>query len=99
VGFDDAAAARVFDLVGGVPAAVNFLCQRALAEARRSSTATVDESVVETVARDLRLAPPSSTSGWLPILGTLTIFVLFVLAGAAVAALVFRDEVAMLMGQ
>jgi type II secretory pathway predicted ATPase ExeA len=99
VGFDDAAAARVFELVGGVPAAVNFLCQRALAEVRRSSTATIDESVVETVARDLRLAPPSAKSGWPPTLATLTILVLFVLAGAAAAAFVFRDQVAILMGQ
>ena len=99
VAFDDAAAARVFDLVGGVPAAVNFLCQRALAEGRRSSTATIDQSIVDTVARNLRLVSPSARSGWPQTLATLTILVVFILAGAAAAAFVFRDEVATLMGQ
>ena len=99
VEFDDAASERVFVLSGGVPAAVNFLCERALAEGRRTLTATIDESVVEAVARDLQLVPPSTRSEGVPTWATATALLLFVLAGAASAAFVFRDQVAALMGQ
>jgi general secretion pathway protein A len=96
--FDDAALSHLSKLSCGVPRLVNLLADRALAEAYRSSISVIDQAIVDTAATALDLAAtPSSQSklsGWL-LTGLL--FALLLLTGAAVAAYVFRSQLAAIL--
>jgi general secretion pathway protein A len=95
VEFDEDALDRVFDLSGGVPLAINRLCDAALASGRNSAAGVVTATLVDEAADTLGLAGAGSAAAkalYVAIVGV--IVVAFLLVGAAAAAWVFRDFVA-----
>lgn len=95
IDFDDAALSRLAELSCGVPRLVSLLGDRALAEGERSAISVIDQPIVEAAAEALDLAPPPSKARHTLLMG-LT-FALLLLAGAAVAAYVFRSQLAALL--
>lgn len=94
VEFDAAALARVHALTGGVPRAVNLICDRAMARGGEASAAVIDVALVDAAATDLDLsAPVAAASPALRFLLAGLAFILLMLAGAAAALWVFRADV------
>ena len=95
IDFDDAALSRLAELSCGVPRLVNLLADRALAEGERSAISVIDQPIVEAAAAALDMAPPRRKARQTLLMG-LT-FALLLLAGAAVAAYVFRSQLAAIL--
>ena len=100
VEFDDAAAARLYELTGGLPRSVNILCDRALALGFQASASVIDASMVSGAAEDLDITPPVvEASGAMQMIVAVVAFVALILAGAGGAAWVFRHDVARAVAQ
>ena len=99
VEFDETAAARVHELSGGVPGAINLLCDRTLEAGFKVSASLLDDQLVKTAAEDLDLSPPSSRSSWAQRAAIAAALLVLLLIGAAAAAFVFRSELSTLVGQ
>lgn len=94
VEFGVAALARIHELTAGVPRAVNLLCARAMARVYEVAATAIDVALVDAAAADLDLSVPaveSSPAVRLAFAGVA--FALLMLAGAAGALWVFRDDV------
>jgi general secretion pathway protein A len=96
VSFDDAAAARVRALTGGVPASVNALCDRALEIGHAEGVAELDAAVLEQAAEQLGLGT-GTRRRWTDAVIVLLVIVVFSAAGGSAAALLFRQRVAQLL--
>lgn len=95
VEFDEAAIDRIAALSGGVPRAVNRLCDRALAHGHQSSAGVITDALVDAAAEDLDLGGPLwRTSVVLGRVAAALFVGAFVIVGAATAAWVFRDALA-----
>ena len=95
VDFDAAAITRIYDLSGGLPRTVNVLCDRALSRGFQASASVIDATTIDGAAEDLDVtAPVAETPGAPSRVVAGLLFVLLVLAGAAGATWVFRQDVA-----
>lgn len=97
--FDETAAARVYELSGGVPRVINLLCARALEAGFRASATLLDDQLVEAAAEDLELSPHRSPSSWAQQAVMVVALLVLVLVGAAAAAFVFRSDLSALAGE
>ena len=90
--FDSDALARVHALSGGIPRAVNLLCDRALTMGQRASARSIDAGLVDAAARDLGLLPehPAGAS-WRGRLLVVIVLLTLMFAGAAGAGWMFRE--------
>jgi general secretion pathway protein A len=98
--FSEAAFARIAELSRGVPRVVNLLCAGALSHGSQASATVIDARLVDVAARDLDLALPAGyrrtlVRGLVIALASMAL----VLAGAAGAAWMFRDEAARVLQQ
>jgi general secretion pathway protein A len=94
VEFGVAALARIHQLTAGVPRAVNLLCARAMARAYEVAATAIDVALVDTAAADLDLSAPDAGSSTGVRLALAAVgFAFLILAGAAGALWVFRDDV------
>ncbi len=62
VEFDQTAAARVYEVSGGVPSVINLLCDRTLEEGAKVSASMLDGELVKAAAEGLELSLPSRSS-------------------------------------
>jgi general secretion pathway protein A len=99
VEFDQTAAARVYEVSGGVPRVINLLCDRTLEEGFKVSASVLDGELVKAAAEELQLSLPSSRSSWAHNAAMLAVLLLLVLIGAAAAAFVFRSDLSVLLDQ
>ncbi|HEV3061931.1 MAG TPA: AAA family ATPase [Vicinamibacterales bacterium] len=94
---DERAAARIFELSHGVPGIVNLICDRALAWGYEASAPAMTADLVDAAARDLNLGPASHRGrrvlGLTRRLAVVVVLAACVIAGAVVAAFLFRDAV------
>jgi general secretion pathway protein A len=98
VEFDQSAAARVYEVSGGVPRVINLLCDRALDEGFRVSASVLDGQLVKAAAEGLALSLPSSRSSWAHKAAIVAGLLVLILLGAAAAAFVFRSDLSALLG-
>jgi general secretion pathway protein A len=91
VELDASAVARLFEISRGVPQTVNQVCERALAHGHSASAAVITEEIIDAAAADFDLAPSPAFSGLGWRIAMAAALALFVVAGAAAAAWVFRD--------
>ena len=90
----DEALARIHRLSSGVPQVVNLLCDRALARAFAVTAAVIEAPTIDQAAEDLDLGEPRSPAQRVGVtLIWIAIVVLGMLAGAGLAAWLFRDAV------
>lgn len=95
VEFEEDALDCVFDLSGGVPLAINRLCDAVLATGRSSAAGVMTATLVDEAALGLGLAGVHSFAATaLTLVAFVLIVVACLLVGAAAAAWVFRDAVA-----
>ena len=99
VEFDQTAAARVYEVSGGVPRVINLLCDRTLEEGFKVSASVLDGELVKAAAEELELSLPSSRSSWARKAAMLAVLLVLVLIGAAAAAFVFRSDLSVLLGK
>ena len=99
VRFDQTAAARVYELSGGVPRVINLLCDRTLEEGFKVSASMLDGQLVKAAAEELELSLPSSRSSWAQKAAMLAALLVLILIGAAAAAFVFRSDLSVLLGK
>jgi general secretion pathway protein A len=100
VEFDDAAFERLNELSAGVPLVVNLLCDRALMLGYHASANGIGVSTINRAADDLDIRPPETGTGrMLRLMLNALVLVVLMLAGAAAAAVVFRDRVTQTVGQ
>jgi len=99
VEFDQTAAARVYEVSGGVPRVINLLCDRTLEEGFTVSANMLDGELVQAAAEALELSSPSSRSSWAQKVAMLVVLLVFTLIGAAAAAFAFRSEVSVLLDE
>ena len=93
VEFGVAALARIHELTAGVPRTVNLLCARAMARAYEVAATAIDVALVDAAATDLDLSAPAAASSPAVRLALAGLALLLMLAGAAGALWVFRDDV------
>jgi type II secretory pathway predicted ATPase ExeA len=94
VEFDESAVAELHAISGGIPRAINLICDRALAEGHRRLTSRIDALTIASAADDLDLmAPAFGVRSIVQRAALLVAFVALVLVGAAAAAWVFRDDI------
>jgi type II secretory pathway predicted ATPase ExeA len=96
VEFDNAAAAQLFAATRGVPRLVNLVCDAALTLGCETSASVIEGRLIATAVADLELVPAGShrTPG---TAAKVLAFLAFMLAGAGVAAWVFRAQLAHLV--
>ncbi len=97
VEFDQTAAARVYEVSGGVPRVINLLCDRTLEEGFKVSASMLDGELVKAAAEELELSSPSSRSSWAQKAAMLAVLLVLMLIGAAAAAFVFRSDLSVLL--
>jgi general secretion pathway protein A len=98
VEFDDQALAAIHTITGGVPRLINRLCDRALSRGYETSAGTIDAATVNEAAVDLHLVAPRGRARRIGRLAVnMLLFLGMILAGAAAAALLFRDDFARLI--
>jgi general secretion pathway protein A len=94
---DERAVARIFELSHGVPGTVNLICDRALALGYEALAPSMTADLIDAAASDLNLGPASHRGqGVLGLTRRLAVVVILaacVVAGAVVAAFLFRDAV------
>jgi general secretion pathway protein A len=94
---DERGVARLFELSHGVPGIVNLICDRALAWGYEVSAPAMTVDLIDAAARDLNLAPSSDRArrvlGLTRRLAIVVVLAACVVAGALVAAFIFRDAV------
>ena len=90
--FDQPAIERMHRLSKGLPRVVNLIADRALARAAEMSSGVIDAALIDAAAEDLDLGEPKTMARRLASnAATIAALALLALAGAALAALVFRD--------
>jgi general secretion pathway protein A len=95
VSFDETVSPRVMRLTGGVPAAVNALCDRALEVGYVEGVAEIDASVIERAAESLDL--PADDTRWTDMLLTVAVSVCGAITGGSIAAFLLHHRVAQLL--
>ncbi len=92
VQFDQPAIERMHRLSHGLPRVVNLIADRALARAAEMSSGVIDAALIDAAAEDLDLGEPASIARQLASsAAAIAALALLALAGAGLAALVFRD--------
>ena len=99
VEFDGAALAVLHAATRGVPRFINLVCDRAMTRGHEASARVIDGAMIATAAADLGLTTLPSDGRWMARMAAVIVFVLLMLAGAGVAAWVFRDDVSRLLMQ
>jgi general secretion pathway protein A len=99
VRFDERALFVIYELSGGVPKAVNDICDRALSRASQKGTSTIDGDLIECCREDLGLTDlkdrhARQALGMVFVLGLAVVWILLVGVGAAGAMWVFQGAVA-----
>jgi type II secretory pathway predicted ATPase ExeA len=95
VEFDEEAIARVYALTGGLPRAVNLVCDRALTAGYAAAASVIDERLVGDAERELDIEPLESREAFVArVAAAVVALVLLVFAGAGGAAYVFRGRLA-----
>ena len=97
VEFDGAALAVLHAATRGVPRFINLVCDRAMTRGHEASARVIDGAMIATAAADLGLTTLPSDGRWMARMAAVVVFVLLMLAGAGVAAWVFRDDVSRLL--
>ena len=93
VEFDNGAIAELYAATRGVPRLVNLVCDRALTRGHEASASVIDDRLVAAAAADLDLVPLKSDARRIArTLAMGLLFILLMLAGAAAAMWVFRDD-------
>jgi type II secretory pathway predicted ATPase ExeA len=91
--FQRDALARVHALSGGMPRAVNLICDRALAMGQQVSARSIDESLVDRAARDV--GPPAEVGpagpSWTRRMLLAGLMLVLMLSGAASAGWMLRE--------
>jgi general secretion pathway protein A len=90
VRFDEGALRHVFSLSGGVPGAVNSICDRALTLALRASSNRIDAELAAQAADEIGFDAPLGSS-WRDRAVVAVFVIVMLIAGAAGAGLVFRE--------
>jgi general secretion pathway protein A len=95
--FDAGALRKIYDLSRGVPRAVNLLCERALAVAGSESRNSVDEGAVAAAAEYLEPGRPHSAIAGLRMVAWVLLFVVMMVAGAALALVLLRADLSVVI--
>jgi len=90
VRFDDDALRQTFSLTGGVPGAINAICDRAVTLAAHASSSRIDAAIVEEAANDVGVVRTLG-SRWRERMFVAAVLILMLIAGAAGAGWVFRE--------
>jgi general secretion pathway protein A len=95
VRFDERALFLIYELTGGVPHAVNEICDRALSRVGIKGGSTIDGALIESCAEDLGLQDQQARPalGTVFVLGLAAVWILLVGVGAAGAVWVFQGAV------
>jgi type II secretory pathway predicted ATPase ExeA len=94
VEFDEGAIRRAFELSSGNPRLVNLMCDRALALGRDASASVIDDRLIDMAAQQFDIAVvETEPRRALRVVAAALVLALLTLAGAAAAAVVFRDRV------
>ena len=91
VDFGDAAIRKIFTLTGGVPRAINQICDRAMTLGYQVSASRIDADLVEQAAQQLEFVPADAPSSWRDRALIAVVMIVMMLAGAAGAGFVFRE--------
>jgi general secretion pathway protein A len=91
VDFGDAAIRKIFTLTGGVPRAINQICDRAMTLGYQVSASRIDADLVEQAAQQLEFVPADAPSSWADRALIAAVMIVMMLAGAAGAGFVFRE--------
>jgi type II secretory pathway predicted ATPase ExeA len=90
VRFDDVALREVFSLTGGVPGAINAICDRALTLAAHASSSRIDAATIAEAAGEVGVVR-TLASKWRERAVFAVVLILMLIAGAAGAGWVFRE--------
>lgn len=93
VSFDDAVSPRVIRLTGGIPAAINALCDRALEFAYVEGVAEIDRDVIDQAADSLD-GRAGGRRRWTDAIVLFLVIVVSSATGGSLAALLLRQRVA-----
>ena len=99
VAFAGPALAVLHAATRGVPRFINLVCDRAMTRGQEASARVIDDAMIATAAADLGLTTLPSDGRWMARMAAVVVFVLLMLAGAGLAAWVFRDDVSRVLRQ
>jgi len=100
VEFDDAALKRLFEVSGGVPRVVNVIGDRALTIGHEASASVIDQHLIDAAAEKSHISPVASAGQRIvSAVAAGLLLALLILVGAIGAALVFRNQISLIVTQ